>query len=83
MKKYDREITPNEFAKELILEELDKLLEGYWLEAYQSYDWETHEEVFEGMTQKESEEVKKMLIKRVKGVYKYLGYIRHDLEEVA
>jgi len=80
MNKAGNNITPNNFAKELILDKMDELLEGYWEEALHiTIDYNTGKEGLDGMTQKELDEVKRLLRKRVKGVYNYLGYNREGL----
>jgi|TARA_E500000318_G_scaffold65776_1_gene60738 hypothetical protein len=79
MNKAGNNITPNKFAKELILDKMDELLEGYWVEALETYDFDTGKQGWDGMTQKELDEVKRLLRKRVKGVYSYLGYTREGL----
>ena len=79
MNKAGNNITPNNFAKELILDKMDELLQGYWEEALHTYDYDTGKEGLDGMTQKELDEVRRLLAKRVKGVYNYLGYTREGL----
>jgi len=80
MNKAGNNITPNNFAKELILDKMDELLAGYWEEALHiTIDYNTGKEGLDGMTQKELDEVKRLLRKRVKGVYNYLGYTREGL----
>lgn len=79
MKKHGNDITPNNYAKELILEKIDELLEGCWEEELWNYKYPGGEWCLDGITDKELEKVKELLIKRIKGVYNYLGYTRHDL----
>ena len=66
-------VTPNKYAKLLILDKIDELLAGYWEEGLANYDGTLD------CTEKELAEVRKMLRKRAKGVYNYLGYTREGL----
>tara|TARA_R100000734_G_C3285619_1_gene78398 strand:- start:626 stop:862 length:237 start_codon:yes stop_codon:yes gene_type:complete len=69
----DEKVTANQYAKELILDQLDKLLEGYWAEEFTEFDFEKGELVHcYGVTAKEIEKVNEQLHKRVNGVIKYL-----------
>ena len=69
----DEKVTPNKYAKTLILNQMDQLLEGYWEEGLENYEGELD------CTEKELEEVRRLLTKRIKGVYNYLGYTREGL----
>ena len=71
-------VTPNNYAKQLILNKIDELLEGYWVEDLEDFDSLTGETSLK-CTEKELAEVRKLLRKRAKGVYNYLGYTREDL----
>ena len=73
LKWVDEKVTPNKYAKTLILNQMDQLLEGYWEEGLENYDGTL------GCTEKELEEVRRLLRKRIKGVYNYLGYTREGL----
>ena len=73
LKWVDEKVTPNQYAKTLILDKVDQLLEGYWEEALINYEGELD------CTEKELEEVRRLLTKRIKGVYNYLGYTREGL----
>ncbi len=57
--------TPNEVAKELIADKLDIAVD-YWTE--------DHLLDYEAMTEKESDAVHDLIIKRANGVLKYLGF---------
>ena len=71
-------VTPNKYAKLLILDKIDQLLEGYWEEELDDYNYRTGNAGLK-CTEKELAEVRKMLRKRAKGVYNYLGYTREGL----
>ena len=73
LKWVDEKVTPNKYAKILILDKIDQLLEGYWEEDLTNYEGELD------CTVKELEEVRRLLTKRIKGVYNYLGYTREGL----
>jgi hypothetical protein len=74
LKWYDGEkVTPNKYAKLLILDKIDELLDGYWEEGLTNYDGTLD------CTEKELEEVRRLLRKRAKGVYNYLGYTKEGL----
>ena len=73
LKWVDEKVTPNKYAKILILNQMDQLLEGYWEEGLENYEGELD------CTEKELEEVRRLLRKRIKGVYNYLGYTREGL----
>jgi hypothetical protein len=73
LKYLDEKVTPNKYAKLLILDKMDQLLEGYWEEGLINYDGKLD------CTEKELEEVRRLLRKRAKGVYNYLGYTREGL----
>ena len=78
LKWIDEKVTPNKYAKYLILDKIDELLDGYWEEALEDYDNRTGKTGYV-CTEKELAEVRKMLRKRAKGVYNYLGYTREGL----
>ena len=74
-------MTANKYAKEVILDQLDNVLEGYWMEG--NFDVEDYDLDYESknygkniapITQKEVLEIKKMIHKRIAGITKYLGY---------
>ena len=74
-------MTANKYAKEVILDALDTVLEGYWIEGntdIEDYDWDINSKNFNKniapITQKEVLEIKKMIHKRIAGITKYLGY---------
>jgi hypothetical protein len=74
-------MTANKYAKEMILDQLDRVLEGYWIEGntdIEDYDWDINSKNFNKniapITQKEVLEIKKMIHKRIAGITKYLGY---------
>jgi len=74
-------MTANKYAKEVILDALDTVLEGYWVEGnfdVENIDFDTSSKTFgkniAPITQKEVMEIKKMIHKRIAGVTKYLGY---------
>ena len=74
-------MTANKYAKEVILDALDSVLEGYWVEGntdVEDIDFDTSSKTFTKniapITQKEVMEIKKMIHKRIAGVTKYLGY---------
>ena len=74
-------MTANKYAKEVILDALDTVLEGYWIEGnfdVENIDFDTNSKTFgkniAPITQKEVLEIKKMIHKRIAGVTKYLGY---------
>ena len=71
-------VTPNKYAKYLILDKIDELLEGYWVEDLEDYDCLTGKTSLK-CTEKELAEVRRLLRKRAKGVYNYLGYTREGL----
>ena len=73
LKWVDEKVTPNEYAKLLILDKIDGLLDGCWEEGLENYDGTLD------CTEKELEEVRRLLRKRAKGVYSYLGYTREGL----
>tara|TARA_B110000285_G_scaffold121971_1_gene137911 strand:- start:612 stop:836 length:225 start_codon:yes stop_codon:yes gene_type:complete len=73
LKYLDEKVTPNKYAKLLILDKMDQLLEGYWEEGLINYDGKLD------CTEKELAEVRMLLTKRIKGVYNYLGYKREGL----
>ena len=73
LKWVDEKVTPNEYAKLLILDKIDGLLDGCWAEGLENYDGTLD------CTEKELEEVRRLLRKRAKGVYSYLGYTREGL----
>jgi hypothetical protein len=76
IKDYDgNKITPNQYAKELIVRMLDNL--ETWEEAAigSRYNWDTGEmERTDGITRAEVAKINEMLLKRINGVEKYLGY---------
>lgn len=79
LKWYDGEkVTPNKYAKYLILDKIDELLAGYWEEALEDHDNWTGETSLV-CTEKELAEVRRLLRKRAKGVYNYLGYTKEGL----
>jgi len=74
-------MTANKYAKEVILDALDTVLEGYWIEGnfdVENIDFDTSSKTFgkniAPITQKEVLEIKKMIHKRIAGITKYLGY---------
>lgn len=74
-------MTANKYAKEVILDALDTVLEGYWVEGnfdVENIDFDTNSKTFgkniAPITEREVEEIKKMIQKRIAGVTKYLGY---------
>ena len=74
-------MTANKYAKEVILDRLDDVLEGYWVEGNPDtenidldYDSKTYGKNLAPITQKEVLEIQKMINKRVAGITKYLGY---------
>ena len=74
-------MTANKYAKEVILDALDTVLEGYWVEGnfdVENIDFDTSSKTFgkniAPITQKEVLEIKKMIHKRIAGITKYLGY---------
>ena len=74
-------MTANKYAKEVILDALDTVLEGYWIEGnfdVENIDFDTNSKTFgkniAPITQKEVLEIKKMIHKRIAGITKYLGY---------
>ena len=74
-------MTANKYAKEVILDALDTVLEGYWVEGnfdVENIDFDTNSKTFgkniAPITQKEVLEIKKMIHKRIAGITKYLGY---------
>lgn len=74
-------MTANKYAKEVILDALDTVLEGYWVEGnfdVENIDFDTSSKTFgkniAPITEREVEEIKKMIQKRIAGVTKYLGY---------
>ena len=79
LKWYDGEkVTPNKYAKLLILDKIDQLLDGYWEEELKDIDYTTGKASLK-CTEKELAEVRRLLRKRAKGVYNYLGYTREGL----
>ena len=71
-------VTPNEYARLLILDKIDELLNGGWEEDLEDIDYTTGKTHLK-CTEKELAEVRRLLRKRAKGVYNYLGYTREDL----
>ena len=74
-------MTANKYAKEVILDQLDHVLEGYWMEGnpdVEDYDLDYESKNYgkniAPITQKEVLEIKKMIHKRIAGITKYLGY---------
>jgi hypothetical protein len=74
-------MTANKYAKEMILDQLDRVLEGYWVEGnpdVEDYDLDYESKNYgkniAPITQKEVLEIKKMIHKRIAGITKYLGY---------
>ena len=74
-------MTANKYAKEVILDQLDNVLEGYWMEGnpdVEDYDLDYESKNYgkniAPITQKEVLEIKKMIHKRIAGITKYLGY---------
>jgi len=74
-------MTANKYAKEVILDQLDNVLEGYWIEGNTDvedinldYKSKNYGKNIAPITQKEVLEIKKMIHKRIAGVTKYLGY---------
>ena len=74
-------MTANKYAKEVILDALDTVLEGYWMEGnfdVENIDFDINSKTLgkniAPITQKEVLEIKKMIHKRIAGVTKYLGY---------
>lgn len=74
-------MTANKYAKETILDRLDDLLEGYWVEGnwdVENLDLDSQSKTFgkniAPITEREVKEIQKMINKRIKGITKYLGY---------
>lgn len=79
IKKNGVKMTANKYAKEVILDRLDDLLDGYWVEHNTdvediSLDSENFGENIAPITEREVLEIQKMLNKRIAGITKYLGY---------
>tara|TARA_R100001244_G_scaffold73261_1_gene58925 strand:+ start:385 stop:660 length:276 start_codon:yes stop_codon:yes gene_type:complete len=71
-------ITANQYAKHLILDKFDFLLEGYWIEENEKSGWYNEDgttQRFDDLTQAEIAKIEDMLRNRIRGVTKYLGYI--------
>jgi hypothetical protein len=49
MNRAGNNITPNKFAKELILDKMDELLERNWVEALETYDFDTGKQGRDGI----------------------------------
>jgi len=54
LRSFDEKVTPNKYAKALILDKIDQLLEGYWEEDLINYDGKLD------CTEKELEEVRRL-----------------------
>jgi hypothetical protein len=74
-------MTANKYAKEVILDALDTVLEGYWMEGnfdVENIDFDINSKTLgkniAPITQKEVLEIRKMIHKRIAGITKYLGY---------
>ena len=74
-------MTANKYAKEVILDRLDDVLDGYWVEHntdVEDMDLDNQSKTFgkniAPITEREVEEIQKMINKRVAGITKYLGY---------
>ena len=65
-------VTPNKYAKLLILDKIDQLLEGYWEEELTQTNFDTWKDELT-CTEKELEQVREQLQKRCTGLFKYLG----------
>ena len=68
----DRNITPNQYAKELIEDKIYSLLEGYWEDELIRMNYDTCKDELT-CTERELEQVREQLEKRTRGVLKYLG----------
>jgi len=68
----DRNITPNQYAKELIEDKIWLLLDGYWEEELTQFNYDTFKDELT-CTERELRQVREQLEKRTKGVLKYLG----------
>ena len=74
-------MTANKYAKEVIWNRLDDVLEGYWVEGnfdVERIDFDSQSKTFgkniAPITEREVLEIQKMINKRVAGITKYLGY---------
>ena len=74
-------MTANKYAKEVILDRLDDVLDGYWVEHntdVEDMDLDSQSKTFgkniAPITEREVKEIQKMINKRVAGITKYLGY---------
>ena len=74
-------MTANKYAKEVILDALDTVLEGYWMEGnfdVENIDFDINSKTLgknmAPITQKEVLEIRKMIHKRIARITKYLGY---------
>ena len=69
--RYDEKMTANDYAKSLIVDKFNELLDGYWAEQnFDIYDYDGNRI----MTEKEEVAIRMMLAKRIKGLSKYLGW---------
>ena len=66
----NNKLTPNHYAKQLILQALDCLEDQCWQEEHTLHTRD--------MTDIEIDKIQTMLNKRIKGLYKYLGYLHHS-----
>jgi len=74
-------MTANQYAKEVILDALDNVLDGYWVENnadVEGIDLDANSKTFgkniAPITEREVKQIQKMINKRVAGITKYLGY---------
>ena len=69
--RYDEKMTGNDYAKALIIDKFDELLDCYWLEDnFDIFNFDGSRK----MTEREEYEIKMMLVKTIKGLSKYLGW---------
>ena len=87
IKRYGVKMTANEYAKEVIVDNLYRVLEGYWVEGnldVEDIDLDINSKTFleniAPITEKELHEIHKMARKRVAGLIKYLGYDNSHLK---
>ena len=74
-------MTANKYAKEVLLDRLDDVLDGYLVEHntdVEDMDLDSQSKTFGKnigpITEREVKEIQKMINKRVAGITKYLGY---------
>jgi len=77
--KYDEKMTANDYAKSLIIDKFNDLLDGYWAEQnFDIYDYDGNRI----MTEKEEVAIRMMLAKRIKGLTKYLGWTLPRVDDI-